>query len=105
MSAGIGTREDVMTTFILAAAIIAAGATLVLATPAAQAQGRSKSDPSEQQGGGKTPMQLIEEDKRREQAEIDRLYDKRLKAPAAEAKDDDPWRTVRPAEAKGKQKR
>ena len=77
-----------MRTLAVTAAMIA-----VLAQPA-----YSQGPPS-----SKTPQQLIDEQKRREQADVEQRYDNRAKTPDVQVKDD-PWRTIRPA-APGNQKR
>ena len=78
-----------MRTFTVAAAM----AVVLLAGPA-YSQGRSSQGAGGQQEGTKTPMQLIEEQKQRELAEVERQYERRTKRPDADAKSD-PWRTMR----------
>jgi hypothetical protein len=66
---------------------IAAATTVLLAGPA-DAQ-RTQSQPA-----AKTPMQLIDEQKDREKADIERQYEQRARRPDSDLKSD-PWRTMR----------
>jgi hypothetical protein len=77
-----------MRAFTLAAAIA-----VLLAGPA-YAQRGDKGDNAPAQ---KTPMQLIDEQKQRDAAEIERQYERRAKRPDADVKSD-PWRNMRGAE-------
>jgi hypothetical protein len=59
--------------------------------------------PAYSQGAGgkesaKTPLQLIDEQKARDAAEIERQYERRAKRPDADAKND-PWRNMRAADS------
>ena len=79
-----------MRTFLAAAVALVA-----LAGPTmkqAQAQGQTEQS--------KTPMQLIDEQKRNEQADVDRRYRATVRQSEGTRKvQADPWRTIRPAEA------
>ena len=77
-----------MRTFTVAAAMI-----VLLAGPA-YSQGRSSQGAGGQHEGTKTPMQLIDEQKQRELAEVERQYERRAKRPDGDTKND-PWRTMR----------
>jgi hypothetical protein len=77
-----------MRAFTLAAVIA-----VLLAAPA-HAQRSEKGDNAPPQ---KTPMQLIDEQKQREAAEIERQYDRRAKRPDSDVKSD-PWRNMRAAD-------
>jgi Flp pilus assembly protein TadD len=77
-----------MRTFAVAAAMV-----VLLAGPA-YSQGRSSQGASGQPAAAKTPMQLIDEQKQRDLAEVERQYERRAKRPDTDAKSD-PWRTMR----------
>jgi gas vesicle protein len=66
---------------------IVAATTVLLAGPA-------YAQSTQSQPAAKTPMQLIDEQKEREKADIERQYDQRQKRPDADVKSD-PWRTMR----------
>jgi hypothetical protein len=72
---------------------IAAATAVLLAAPA-YAQRGEKGDNTP---AAKTPMQLIDEQKQREAAEIERQYERRARQPDADAKSD-PWRNMRAAD-------
>ena len=70
-------------------------AALMIATLAAPAYAQKK-DAGAPQEGQLTPMQMIEQGKRRDRLDADRQYEKRAKIPAASTTYD-PWRGVRPS--------
>ena len=80
--------EGSMRTITAAAIVIA-----MLASPAYAQQNKAAGN---QQEGGSTPMQQIEQDRRERMKDADRQYDKRMKAPEASTSYD-PWRGVRPS--------
>jgi hypothetical protein len=65
-----------------------AAAMVVLLTGPAHAQGTQSQPPP------KTPMQLIDDQRQRELADVERQYERRAKTPDSDAKND-PWRTMR----------
>jgi hypothetical protein len=69
---------------------IVAAATVVLLAGPAPAYSQAGSGPP----ATKTPMQLIDEQKARDAAEVERQYERRQKRPDADAKND-PWRNMR----------
>ena len=70
----------------------AAAALVLLAGPAfSQGAGGKES-------ASKTPMQIIDEQKARDAAEIERQYERRAKRPDADVKND-PWRNMRAADS------
>jgi|RhiMetdeSRZDD1v2_1073273.scaffolds.fasta_scaffold00327_30 hypothetical protein len=74
-----------MRAFTLAAAIA-----VVLAAPAYAQRGQKGDDAAP----AKTPMQMIDELKQRDAAEIERQYDRRAKRPDSDVKAD-PWHNIR----------
>jgi hypothetical protein len=73
-------------------------ATVVLASLAGPALA-----PARAQDQSKTPIQLLDEAKRNENADVDRRYKATVRrTESGEAAKVDPWRTIRPAEAGAK---
>jgi hypothetical protein len=77
--------------------VLAAAAAVALSCAPASAQGMKAPE-------SKTPQQIADELKRREDAEVERQYEKRARTPAPEVQND-PWRNIRPSSGSTQQKR
>lgn len=75
---------------------ITAAAVIVIAALTAPAYAQMEKAGGKEQEGKLTPMQMIDEARRRELQDADRQYEKRAKIPEASTTYD-PWRGVRPS--------